>query len=133
MPSRGRTGRGEPGFTLIEVLVTMLVIGILAAIALSAYLSHRDAARIAAIQSDLRHAYVVVVSQRTTTGELPPDFPSLIAAGHRPSAPLLPQEGADVRYQPDAGCLSIAHPAMPDLPFMIDLNDGSMTEGACPD
>jgi prepilin-type N-terminal cleavage/methylation domain-containing protein len=131
MAPRGERAHADAGFSLVEVLVTVMIIGILTAIAVSALLSHRDAARLAAIQADLRHAYVVTTSERTTTGQLPADFAAVIAAGHRPSADLLPQEGADVRYRPEDACLSIAHPARLDLPFMIDLDDGRISEGEC--
>src|SRR5215207_11562992 len=55
----------EKGFTLIELLVIILIIGILAAIALPAFLNQRGKAQDAAAKSDVRSAQTAMETYYT--------------------------------------------------------------------
>ena len=54
--------KGEKGFTLIELLVVIIIIGILAAIAIPAFLNQRQKAWVSQVESDLKNAAIAAES-----------------------------------------------------------------------
>ena len=73
LPVDRRVGRG---FTLVEMLVVITIIGILAGLAIPAVIIARNRARITAMAMDIKQLEMACQAYKEKFGEYPPDFAS---------------------------------------------------------
>jgi prepilin-type N-terminal cleavage/methylation domain-containing protein len=73
------------GFTLVEILVVIAVIGLLAAIAIPQFMTYRREAVDAEMKSDLRNASVAIEAYYTKQSALPASLSEIAGYGFHPS------------------------------------------------
>lgn len=127
--SKSRTNRA--GFTIVELLVVIVVIGILSAIVIVAYNGVTIQARNTAIQSDVRNAQSKLMADNATTGS----YPTSAAAADN-GAGLQVSPGNTLQYvynykgQAGSYCLAVSSLTGGAKKYIASNIDGSK-EGVC--
>jgi len=140
---RGATGRipglsspvsrvpcSESGFTLLELLVVMTIIGILAAVAIPALRDSPQRAREAALREDLFTFRSTIDQFHGDKGYYPPDLQTLVTEGYLRQIPVDPMTKSRdtwvIAYEEiEAGEEGQAPPEETVAPGIIDVHSGS--------
>ena len=85
-----RARRAEGGFTLIELMIVMTIIGILAAIAIPSYLRSVQKAREATLKEDLHTLRIAIDSFTVDKEKAPQSLDDLVQAGYVKTVPIDP-------------------------------------------
>jgi len=85
-----RTRRGQDGFTLVELMVVMLIIGVLAAIAIPSYISSLKSAREAVLKEDLHVLRQAIDSYTMDKEKGPQSLDDLVQDGYIKDVPVDP-------------------------------------------
>jgi general secretion pathway protein G len=87
---RRRAHGGEQGFTLLELMIVMLIIGILAAIAVPSYLASVKKAKEAVLKEDLHTLRSAIDSYTVDKAKAPQSLDDLVQAGYLKAIPKDP-------------------------------------------
>jgi general secretion pathway protein G len=82
--------RAEAGFTLLELMIVMVVIGLLAAIAIPSYTNNVRNAKEAVLKEDLHTMRVAIDSYTVDKQKAPQTLDDLVQAGYLKTMPVDP-------------------------------------------
>ena len=117
--------RSEAGFTLVELLVVVVIVGIIAAIAIPTFLDQRAGAQNAAAQSDLRNAATAQEAYYLQEGSYSSSIEELPGFNNTDGVTISATSAGD-----DGFCLQATHESTEDT-FYFGSDTGRVQEEGC--
>jgi general secretion pathway protein G len=129
-PDHPITRSPDQGFTLLELLVVMTIIGILAAIAVPALRDSPQRAREATLREDLFTFRTVIDQYHGDKGSYPPDLQTLVTAGYIRKIPIDPITKSAATWvlafeEPSTEADTSASAGQPTSPGIVDIHSGA--------
>ncbi len=90
----------EAGFTLLELMIVMLIVAILAAVAIPAYLQSIKAAKEAVLKEDLHDMRGAIDAYTADKEKAPQSLDDLVQAGYLKSLPKDPMTQSNTTWVP---------------------------------
>jgi type IV pilus assembly protein PilA len=121
----------EEGFTLVELLVVMLILGILAAIAIPTFFNQRDKARDAEAKTGARTAETAMETYATENGGDYGNNAATVQARLVEIEPTLQAADLTVAYPADPALYSVTYDSSTGNTFTITRNDDGTKDASC--